>query len=76
MKLSQNFNEWCISSLKLKNNTDAIYFFNEISKLEKQIEKMKCCENCMWYSSFMDENPKCNESKYNGLCGWKMKEDE
>ena len=51
-------------------------------KLEQQIEKMKCCENCGWYylQQHWRESKEINESRmfHCGTCGnkrnWKIKE--
>lgn len=51
-------------------------------RLEAQIEKMKCCENCGWYylQQHWRESEEVNESRmfHCGTCGnkrnWKLKE--
>ena len=47
------------------------------AELEQQIEAMKCCANCIWYyPGGENDNELCNDYKYDGNCGWKLKEAE
>jgi type II secretory ATPase GspE/PulE/Tfp pilus assembly ATPase PilB-like protein len=53
---------------KLKNRYEALeetkeYQNDEICRLQKQIEKMKCCENCK-HHSFWGNELKCNLLDY------------
>lgn len=71
-----------VAKNKLKENGDVYsgHILAYISYLEKQIEKMKCCENCKHHSFWGDEL-KCNFFSYDAeiAClkdkhGWELAE--
>lgn len=73
MKLSEKL--WQQSDRHILTVTNDL--IEEIEALENQIEQMKCCGNCQWKSHYTsDESIGCNDFKYDGTCGWRLKEAE